>query len=144
MSLSSGPVLIIGSQKPDADDLDLWHRCLGDTSHRAIREAARNKLTIKGVVLDQNYFNDQNGKSHLCACEDAPDFVSSCLRLPGGIMFPGARMSADVLIMQNSRLVRAITMFFPSWIMRKDVLGILAEESKHMLARYHLLERGTD
>ena len=36
-------VLIVGSQNPDIDDLDLWHRRQADTSHRVILEAARNR-----------------------------------------------------------------------------------------------------
>ena len=39
----------IGSQHPDVDDLDLWHRRLADTSYPAIREAVCNKL-IEGVT----------------------------------------------------------------------------------------------
>ena len=58
----------IGSQRPDVDDLDLWHRRLADTSHRAIREAVRNKL-IEGVTLDRKFFNVKSRKSYRCACD---------------------------------------------------------------------------
>ena len=44
LPLSFVSVCNIGSQRPDVDDLDLWHRRLADTSHRAIRETVRNKL----------------------------------------------------------------------------------------------------
>ena len=54
LSLSSVSVCNIGSQRPDVGDLDLWHRRLADTSHRAIREAVRNKL-IDGVTLDSKF-----------------------------------------------------------------------------------------
>ena len=50
MSLSSGLVLNIGSQKPDVNDFDSWQQRLVNTSHHAIRDAVRNKL-IEGVVL---------------------------------------------------------------------------------------------
>ena len=50
LPLSSVSVCNIGSQRPDVDDLDLWHRRLADTSHCAIREAVRNKL-IEGVTF---------------------------------------------------------------------------------------------
>ena len=58
VSLSSPfpTVLNIGSQTPDIDVLDLWHRRLADTSNRVIREAVRNKL-IEGIVPDRKYFN---------------------------------------------------------------------------------------
>ena len=45
LSLSSVSVCNIGSRRPDVEDLDLWHRRLTDTSHRAIREAVRNMLS---------------------------------------------------------------------------------------------------
>ena len=48
LSLSSVSVCIIGGQRPDVDDLDFWHRCLADTSHRAIREAVQNKIIEGG------------------------------------------------------------------------------------------------
>ena len=63
LSLSSVSVCNIGSQRPNVDDLDLWHRCLADTSPRAIREAIRNKL-IEGVTLDRKIF--KNRKSYRC------------------------------------------------------------------------------
>ena len=39
LSLSSVSVCNIGSQRPDVDDLDKWHRRLADTLHHAIRKA---------------------------------------------------------------------------------------------------------
>ena len=68
LSLSSVSVCNIGSQRPNVDDLDLWHRRLADTSHRAIREAVRNKL-IEGVTLDRKFFNVKSRKSYRCACD---------------------------------------------------------------------------
>ena len=68
LSLSSLSVCNIGSQRPDVDDLDLWHRRRDDTSHRAIREAVRNKL-IEGVTLNRKFFNVKNRKSYRCACD---------------------------------------------------------------------------
>ena len=63
VSLSSPfpTVLNIGSQTPDIDVLDLWHRRLADTSHHVIREAVRNRL-IEGIVLDRKYFNLKSRK----------------------------------------------------------------------------------
>lgn len=95
------PVLNIGSQKLDVVDLDLWHRRLGDKSHRAIREAVRNRLIEGVVVLD--------GKIHIGRAIGAPvTYVRmqkcisppGCLKSPGGLV-PCARLSADVHIMQN-------------------------------------------
>ena len=68
LPLSSISVCTIGSQRPDVDDLDLWHRRLADTSHRAIREAVRNKL-IEGVTLDRKFFNVNNRtRQECCVC----------------------------------------------------------------------------
>ena len=67
-SLSSVSVCNIGNQRPDVDDLNLWHRRLADTLHRAIREAVNNKL-IEGVTLDYKFFNVKNRKSYRCVCD---------------------------------------------------------------------------
>ena len=76
-----------------------------DTSHRAIREVVRNKL-IEGVTLDRKFFNVKSRKSYRCACDICArakmhqiSFPPVRDRLEG--LSPGARMSADVLIMQN-------------------------------------------
>ena len=102
LSLSSVSVCNIGSQRPDVDDLDLWHQRLSDTSHRAIREAVWNKL-IEG---DRKFFNVKNRRSYRCACDICARakmhqiaFPPVRDRLEG--LSPGARMSAGVLIMQN-------------------------------------------
>ena len=105
LSLSSVSVCNIGRQRPDVYDLDLWHRRLADTSHRAIREAVHNKL-IEGVTLDCKFFNVKNRKSYLCACDICARSKMHQISFPpvsdrlGGLS-PSARMSADVLIMQN-------------------------------------------
>ena len=52
----ASPVPNIGSQQPEIDTLNLWHRNLADTLHRVIRKALKNKL-ILGVILDKKYFN---------------------------------------------------------------------------------------
>ena len=54
LSLSSGPVLNIGSQKRDVDNLNLWYQYLADTSHRVKREAMCNKLMERGVLDRKN------------------------------------------------------------------------------------------
>lgn len=64
----SSSVLNIGSQIPDVDVLDLWHRRLADTAHRVIRESVRTKL-IEGIVLDRKYFNAKHRKSYRCPCD---------------------------------------------------------------------------
>ena len=105
LSLSSVSVCNIGSQRTDVDDLDLWHRRLAYTSHRAIREAFRNKL-IEGVTLDCKCVNVKSRKSYRCVWDiwarakmHQISFPPVRDRLEG--LSPGARKSADVLIMQN-------------------------------------------
>ena len=107
VSLSSPfpTVLNIGSQTPDIDVLDLWHRRLADTSHRVIRETVRNRL-IEGIVLDRKYFNLKSRKQYRCSCDICARakmhrvlFPAVRDRLVG--LLPGSYVSADVLIMQN-------------------------------------------
>ena len=106
LSLSFPPALMnIGSKVPDIDHLDLWHRRLADTSHKIIREAVRNKL-IEGVTLDRKYFTKRGRSKYRCPCDVCSrakmhkiSFPAVRDRLSG--LFPGAYMSADVLIMQN-------------------------------------------
>ena len=105
LSLSSVSVCNIGCQHPDVDDLDLWHRRLADTSHRAIREAVRNKL-IEGMTLDRKFFNVKNRKSYRCACDICARATMHQISFPPvrdclEELSPGVHMSADVLIMQN-------------------------------------------
>ena len=105
LSLSSVSVCNIGSQRPDVDDLDLWHRRLADTLHRAIREAVRNKL-IEEVTLDRKFFKVKRRKSYRCACDICARAKMHQISIPPvrdrleGLS-SGAHMSADVLIMQN-------------------------------------------
>jgi len=102
---TSSQTLNIGSQTPDIDVLDLWHRRLADTSHRVIRESVRNKL-LEGIVLDRKYFNIKNRKSYRCPCDICArakmhriSFPAVRDRLAG--LTPGSYVSADILIMQN-------------------------------------------
>ena len=58
------------------------------------------------MTLDCKFFNVKNRRSYRCACDicarakNASDFFSPCAQSAGGL-YPGARMSANVLIMQN-------------------------------------------
>ena len=134
LSLSSVSVCNIGSQRPDVDDLVLWHRRLADTSHRAIREAVLNKL-IEGVTLDCKYFNIKSRKSYRRACDICArakmhqiSFPPVGDRLEG--LSPGARMSADVLIMQNipSREGYRCVLFIVDHSCHDDVLGVSSQD----------------
>ena len=107
ISLSSSfpTVLNIGSQTPNIDVLDLWHRRLADTSHCVIREAVWNRL-IEGIVLDRKYFNLKSWKKYRCSCNICArakmhpvSYPAVRDRLVG--LLPGSYVSADVLIMQN-------------------------------------------
>ena len=69
LTLTSGPVLKIGSQKPDVDDLDWWHCRHTDTSHQAICKAMRNKL-IEVYMLDCKVFDVLNRRSYRRSCNN--------------------------------------------------------------------------
>ena len=107
LSLSSVSVCNIASQRPNVDDLDLWNRRLADKSYRAILEAVRNKL-IEGVPLDSKLFNVKDRKSsYRCVCDICAQAKMHQISFPPmrnrleGLLSPGVRMSADMLIIQN-------------------------------------------
>jgi hypothetical protein len=95
----------IGSQTPDIDEVDLWHRRLGDTAHHKLIEAVRNKL-VDGITLDRKYFSSKGRKSYRCACDICAkskmhkiSFPAVRDRLKG--LSPGDYMSSDILIFNN-------------------------------------------
>ena len=54
LCLTSGPVINIESQKPDLDDLDLWHQRLADTSHCTICETVLKKHIERWCLIKKN------------------------------------------------------------------------------------------
>ena len=105
LSLSSASVCNTGSQRSDVDDLDLWHRRLADYSHHAIVKRFVTS-SLRGVTLDRKFFNVKNLKSYRCACDVCARAKMHQILFPHvrdrlEELSPGARMSADVLTMQN-------------------------------------------
>jgi len=92
----------IGSHTPDIDEVDLWHRRLGDTAHHKLIEAVRNKL-LDGISLDRKYFSSKGRKSYRCSCDvcarakmHKSSFPAVRDRIKG--LVPGDYMSSDILI----------------------------------------------
>ena len=99
MSQSSGPVLNIGSQAPDVDDLDLT---------LVVRLTCRIGLYLRlcGISSIEKYFDVENRKSNRCSCNICARAKRHLISFPAvrnsleGLSL-GDRVSAEVLIMQN-------------------------------------------
>ena len=132
-------VLNIGSQKPDVDDLDLWHRRLADTSHRAMRKAVCNSL--RGDARSKKV-NITNRKSHWCSCDTCARAKMHQVLLPAVRdrlegMSPCACMSADVLIKHDipSRNVYHYFFFVVDHATKTCWVFLLkTRESEHIMA----------
>ena len=99
-SIGAHPFLIAGSQEPDTEVLDPYHRRLGDTLNMVIREAVRNKL-LEGIALDRKYLNAKNATAILVifTISKIPcPTVRDCLVGMSACSY----MSADVFIIQKN------------------------------------------